>query len=420
MANGKGILFMRGAHILKVLRNFGCTISSLILFSPPYRLEVLKEIIPFYVIKYCSKSLHTLRVRGYSVPCQSILESVENPFTNLKKLIIQYLIYQPKLWKFDSAVFPNLQTLKLRLIKMESMDSPKIEFTAFPALKSFAFDGTRRQNIDTFTDIIDMIKLNTQLERFKIALLEEFDEQSFDALMQCLKCLPNLQRLNLIFSGPKSVFNVRDSYHFSNVVDFGLFNIPATFSIKIPFTFNKLKCFIITTANKTTTEHLNHAHIWDFLVNNKHLTSIFLHGEVNGSFIINYEHVFSNVDELYIHNCVDIPIDSVFSLLKKNRLRKFKIAGTRQPIKRNSFEISGILNSHGIEFKSKFYFLILGLNANLRYPDIIQSNVDLSLINYFIATDSTDGIEFYSKDKLECYIPLINEYYSRFFMLRNF
>lgn len=185
------------------------------------------------MIKYCSKSLHTLRIAGYLELTQSIFESVENPFTNLKNLIIRLCRYKPKLWNFDSTVFPNLQTLKLHLNKMDSMDSPKIEFNTFPALKSFSFNGTRSQNNDTITGIIDMIKLNKQLEKFEFALLEQFDEHSFDALMQCLKCLPNLQRLNLIFSGPKSVLNVLDAYHFNNVMDFGLFNIPYTFSIKI-------------------------------------------------------------------------------------------------------------------------------------------------------------------------------------------
>lgn len=407
-ANGKGILIYRGLHILKVLRNFGCEISSLILFHPPYYPVILKDknIIPFYVIKYCSKSLHALRIRGYLVQYQSIFESVENPFKNLKTLIIQLCHYESKLWNFDSAVFPNLQTLKLQLNKMDSMDSPKIQFEAFPALKSFSFNGTRGQNNDTIADIIDMIKLNTQLEKFEFALLEQFDERSFDALMRCLKCLPNLHRLNLIFSGPNSVFNVLDSYHFNTVTDFGLFNIPSTFPMRIPFTFNKLKRFIITTANKTFDEHLNHAHIWDFLVNNKHLTSIFLHGKVNGSFITNYEHVFSNVEELYIHKCEDIPIDSLLAFLK-NRLTKFKIIGTRKPIKRNSHDIYDILNSHEIEFKSKFHLFV-------------ESNTDSPLINYFIKCNQFDNIDFYSKDKLECYIPLINPYYSEYHAAVNF
>lgn len=408
-ANGKGILICHNLHILKVLRNFGSTISSLTLTLLAIYQANLKNIIQFYVIKYCSNSLHTLRLRYYFAVTPNIFESVENPFTNLKNLIIQFCRYEPKLWNFDGAVFPNLQTLKLNLNKMDSMDSPKIEFKTFHALKSFSFDGTRHQNIDTIAAIINMIKLNTQLEKFEIALLEQFDEQSFDALMQCLTRLPNLQRLNLIFSGPKSVFNVLDSYHFNNVMDFGLFNIPSTFSIKIPFTFNKLKRFIISTANKTFTEHLNHAHIWDFLVNNKKLTSICLHGKVNGSFITNYEHVFSNVEELYILKCEDIPIDSVLGFLK-NRLRKFRITGTRQPIKRNSSDISDILNSHGIEFKSKYDFLEL----------FIESNRDWPLINSFIQCNYVDDIDFYSKDKLKCYIPVINPYYSEYHMARKF
>lgn len=170
-----------------------------------------------------------------------------------------------------------------------------------------------------------------------------------------------------------------------------------------------MKRFIITSANITFTEHLNHAHIWDFLINNKHLTSIFLHGKVNGSFISHYEHVFSNVEELYMHKCEDIPIDSVLGLLK-NRLRKFKIIGTRQPIKRNSYDISDILNSHEIEFKLKYDFLEL----------FIKRNADFSLINYFIKCNHVDDIDFYSKDELECYILLINPYYSEYYMARNF
>lgn len=106
------------------------------------------------------------------------------------------------------------------------------------------------------------------------------------------------------------------SYHFDNVVDFGLFNIPSTFATKIPFTFNQLERFTIATANKTFSEHLRYAHIRDFMPNNKHLSSICLQGKVNGSFVSNYEHVFSNVDELYILKCEHIPKDTVLGFLK--------------------------------------------------------------------------------------------------------
>lgn len=398
-ANGKGVVIDNSLDSLKILRNFGHTISNLLIeFFPP---DIRMTKIPFYVIKHCSKSLQTLMIRNYVWHLQSIFKSIENPFTNLKKLLVQECRHESNLWKFDGVVFPNLQTLKFNLNRMESVDfiSPKMVYH-IKSLKSFSFDDTMAQYNDKriYTDIVDMIKLNTQLERFEIALLEQFDEQSFQSLMRHLECLPNLRRLNLIFSGPESVFNVLGSYHFHNVVDFGLFNLPSTFATKIPFTFNQLKRFTITNANKTFSEHLHHAHIWDFMVNNKHLTSIFLHGKVNGSFITNYEHVFSNVEELYIHKCQNIPIDTVLDFFK-NRLKKLKISGTRKTIKGNYYDICDILECNGIEF---------GLKR-------IEGKTRFSFLNCFIECDwyeYTEDVGLYSNDELKCYIPLINPYHA--------
>lgn len=357
------------------------------------------EKIPFYVIKYCSKSLHTLMIRWNTCHIQSIFKSIENPFTNLKKLYIRHCRQESVLWMFDGIVFPNLQTLKFNLNWMSSADfiSPKMVYH-IKTLKSFSFDDTMAQYNDKriYTDIVDMIKLNTQLEIFEIALLEQFDEQSFGALMRHLECLPNLRRLNLIFSGPESVFNALGSYHFDNVVDFGLFNIPSTFATRIPFTFNQLKRFTIITANKTLSEHLHHANIWDFMANNKHLTSIFLHGKVNGSFITNYAHVFSIVEELYIHECQDIPIDTVLGFLK-NRLEKLKISGTRKSSKGNYYDICDILECNEIEFA------ICGRK--------------LSFLNCFIKCSSlhyNEEVDFCSNDEPECYLPLVNPYHAKY------
>lgn len=401
-ANGKGVLADNYLASLKIVRNFGHIISNLIIEYCSSDTRAAK--ILFYVIKYCSKSLHTLMIRRYNSPLQSILKSNENPFTNLKKLYIRQCYHgESNLWKFDGVVFPNLQTLKFNLNNMRSVDfiSPKMVYH-IKSLKSFSFDDTYAQYNDKriYTDIVDMIKLNTHLEKFEIALLEQFDEQSFEALMRHLECLPNLRRLNLIFSGPESVFNVHGSYHFDNVVDFGLFNTPSTFITKIPFTFNQLKRFTITTANITFSEHLNHSHIWDFLANNKHLTSIFLHGKVNGSFITNYEHFFSNVEELYINGCQDIPIDIVLDFLK-NRLKKLKISGTRKSFKGNSYDICDILECNKIEFEAK----------------IVERKKHFSFLNCFIKCDWLTynvEVDLYSNDELKCYIPLINPYYAEY------
>lgn len=343
-------------------------------------------------------------LRSYIWPFQSIFESTENPFTNLENLYVLKCRHESNLWKFDDAVFPKLQTLKFNLNTMRSVDfiPPKMVYH-IKSLKSFSFDDTMAQYNDKriYADIVDMIKLNAQLETFEIALLEQFDEQSFETLMQHLECLPNLRRLNLIFSGPESVFNVLRSYHFENVVDFGLFNIPSTFATRIPFTFNQLERFTITTAEKTLSEHLNHAHIWDFMANNTHLTSIFLHGKVNGSFITNYEHVLCNVQELYIHYCQDIPMQTVLDILK-NRLKKLKIRGTMKfSFNGNYHDICDILerNEIGSNWKDgglKNYFSFL--NCVLQYD----------------RTSYEEGVDLYSNDELKCYIPPINSFYARY------
>lgn len=407
---------------LKILRNFGGTISNLVLENLflERNEKILEDIVPQYVIKYCSKSLRTLQIRSYYIH-HSMFNSVGNPFTNLKKLYIQrsrLYCYESNSWEFGGAIFPNLQTLKINLNRMGSGDAQKwndfqrlpeakMEFQTLPVLKSFAFDGTLGQHHYTrnYTDIIDMIKLNTQLEKFEIALIETFDENFFDDLMQSLKCLPNLRRINLIFAGPKSVFSELNTYHFDNVMDFGLFNIPSTFSIKIPFTFNRLKRFIIKTAEKGT-EHLNHANIWDFIGNNKHLTSIFLHGEVNGSIIKNNEHALSNVEELYIQQCNEVPIDTVLGFLK-NRLKQFKISGINSSRMRdNYFNFCDSLKFHEIDFKTNSYLRLLEC--------FIKNSTGFPLINCFIECNPYSEIEIYSKNKLNCYIPPINWYYTHY------
>lgn len=357
------------------------------------------EMIPCHVIEYCSKSLHTLFIRMYSRPFQCIIESTENPFTNLKKIDIRRCGHQSNLWTFDSAVFPNLQTLKFKLNKLaRGIDfiSPKMVYR-IKTLKSFSFDDTMAQYNDKriYMDIIDMIEMNTQLEVFEIALLEQFDEDSFGALMRHLACLPNLRRLNLICSGPESVFTVLRPYHFDTVTDFGLFNIPSTFATVIPFTFNQLKRFTISTANRSRTEHLNHPQIWDFIVNNKHLKSIFLHGRLNGSFITNYEHVFSQVEELYIHRCQDIPFDTVLGFIK-NRLKKWKISGTRES-KRNKDDIFDMIVSNGFSL------------TRCTSDRISCSNCFIECYNL------CNLVDWGSNDELKSYIPLINSYYAHYY-----
>lgn len=409
-ANGKGISTMRELCIFKILRNFGHLISNLNLYMILYR--KYKDKIECYVNKYCSKSVQTLRIYSCGSP-HNILKTDLNSFPNLKKLNIKYCHYEPNLWKFEHTAFPNLQTLKLNLNWMDSIDSPKIEFQTFPALKSFSFDGTMGHYYDmrNYTDVIEMIKLNTQLEKFEIALLEHCDQQSFELLMQhIVEYLPNLQCLNLIFSGPTSVFSVRDSYHFDKVTDFGLFNIPITFLTKIPFTFHKLKRFTITTAEKTFTEHLNYPQIWDFMANNKHLTSIFLHGKVNGSFITNYEYVFANVEELFIHKCQDIPINTVLGFLK-NRLKLFSISGMNGACDTGNYhDICKKLKVNEIEFKVKQKYL-----DDIVLELFIKVKSDFSLIHSFIECSFCfNYIKFYSNDVLKCYKPPMNAYYAEY------
>lgn len=416
--NGKGVVIWTSLRVLRTLRNFGCAISNLVLCLD-FRPDISKKV-DLYVVKYCSKSIQTLRIISAKTP-QNVFKSVENPFIYLKKLSIQGCQHESNLWRFEAAVFPNLQSLKLYMNWMVPMVSQRIEFQKFPLLKCFSFDGTMEHYNDmrNYTDIVEMIKLNSQLEKFEIVLIEHFDQQHFGVLMQCIiDYLPNLQCLNLIFSGPDSVFNVIDSYHFDNVTDFGLFNIPSTFSTKVPFTFPKLKRLTITTADKTFTEHLNHAHIWDFIANNKDLTSIFLHGNVNGTLITNYEHVFSNVEELYMSKCHDIPIDTVLKFMK-NRLKKHSISGTKKSMEKHLYQdFCEILKVNEIEFrevKPKHRFFNIGLELIIkRMSDFSFMGCYFECRGSFINGNESDVI-FYSNSELECYMPtIINPYYAHY------
>lgn len=396
---------------LKVLRNFGHVLTNLRLHANcTFSRDDLEEKIESYVIKYCSKSLQTLRIRCPRI--QTLFKSTETPFTNLKNLNIKFSVYKSQnLWRFETAAFPNLETLELVLNRM---DSTKLEIQAFPALKCFSFDGSvgNYNDIRRYADIVEMIKLNKQLEKLELALLENYDQ----SLVKCLsQYLPNLRCLNLIMSGTLLFSNASDSYHFNTVTDFGLFNIPATFS-NLPFTFDKLERFTISTSEKTYTEHLNHVHIWNFIAKNKNLISIFLHGKLNGTFITNYEHVFTNVEELYINSCEDLPIYTILDLLKKNsKLKKFSISGSIKLMNRTQWDCQNlceIFKMNEIEFK------VIAWN----HLELFITRPNNQLITCFLKCDcnicdtyTIQNIKLYNNDKLKCYNPPVQEYYSKYY-----
>lgn len=404
-------------NAFKILRNFGHIISSLSLND-----ESKQEKIESYVLKYCSKSLQTLRIRNARI--HSLFKPTENTFTNLKNLHIKFSYYEPNLWRFEVTTFPNLQTLKLVLNRM---GSTKIECQTFPALKCFSFDGSpgNYNEIRRYTDVIEIIKLNPQLEKIELALLEDYDQVLVESIN---RYLPELRCLNLILSGTYLFSNLPYSYHFENVIDFGLFNIPVEFS-KIPFTFNKLKRFAITASGKykhLNREHLNHTHIWDFMADNKDLTSIFLHGNLNGSLITNYERVFLNIEELYINACQNIPIDTVLGLMKKNnRLKKFSISGTRISTIKNCSDIYEIIRNNGIELK---IFPRKRPHYRLKFFELfVNKTTELSLRRcffecYYDICGPGDGtgcwteqhVKFYTDDEPKCYIPPVNLFYSEY------
>lgn len=290
---------------LKVLRNFGHTITNIRIYYNQLQPNAVEKI-EFYVAEYCSESLEKLFAQSRHVyekhqnKKQNLFEHIAKQFPKLKELIIYDCTIGPKLF---NRLFPNLEYLVINSPWYSSDFSVIKEH--FPNLKKLSF---HRGKIDEI-HIMDMMKLNPQLERLR---LDGAEEACTHTLLECIrKYLPLLEYFQidahrLYSKGPLlPATNRVEPFHFDNVIEFRFTTLSFSFPISSInlFTFSKLE-YISMGIDVNLNEADTYQPILKFLQRNTHLKSIAICGRTTGNLntLFDFEFILSNVEQLNIES----------------------------------------------------------------------------------------------------------------------
>lgn len=323
----------------KVLRNFGHTMTEIELKYGPiyylgdnryYKISIYDFIdkIEFYLAEYCSKSLKKLLIDECNIyyykkseQTKTSFENIEKSFQNVTfiKLIQCYL--GPRLL---SKVFPNLESLHLmhNMYKKFSVINEH-----WPKLKELRIRNTYcyatihagiKFHVQTVPfqgdEVIEMIKLNPQLEKLEMFILKAF---GVARLIHCIReYLPLLKCLHIIYH-PSTFPHDLQPLHFNSVEDFHLVQHYIETQRISDINFFKfssnLKRFSLSFHINFDENHTNsYDPILNFIQKNTDLTSIILYGIINGNLNILFESISPNIEQLEV-------------LRYHNKIRRFKL-----------------------------------------------------------------------------------------------
>lgn len=319
---------MNRSTTLKVLRNFGSTISKAsILLSrgfkePPESLDAAYLIcLEWYLTEYCLESLREIKLYYIEANRKMAFEATGVQFPNVEKVSTFYCHFADN-FSFN-ANFPNVQSLSLK----GDTCTFNVRDWHFPTVKHLYFDCYRYKSSPYgihMIDLIEMFKRQPQLEKLK---LSSVSEKFRPTLAKCFnEFLPKLLSLSLDFINIPKEF---EAVHFDHITDFRLCVQTQRQHQKPPFTFNRLESVEISLPFVLFTPSDSAALISEFISKNKHLKTINLRG-MRGNFLqlFEFEHILLNVEELSICAFQNVPSDVVERFLTQSRsLKVLRICG---------------------------------------------------------------------------------------------
>lgn len=325
---------MNRSAILKLLRNFGSTISNVRMsFSRPYP-ESLKSLdsayllcLEWYLTEYCLESLEVIGLCGLEPNRQLVFETTGVQFPNVKTVSTSHCYFADN-FSF-SANFPNVQSLLLR----NAVCTFNVRDWHFPTVKFLHFDCRRCDSGAKkfrMIDLIEMFKRQPQLE--KLELCFTFSDQFHPSLLiHFNEFLPKLQCLSLKFR--ERIPENFEPAHFEYITDFSLILPTLRLHQQIPFTFNKLESVKISTQSPFFKTIDSAALVSEFIFKNKHLKTINLEGiRGNISELFEFEHILLNVEQLRICAYQNIASNIIERFLMKSRsLKELRICGIDDP-----------------------------------------------------------------------------------------
>lgn len=272
--------------------------------------EIHLERIETYIAEYCSTSLKRFRAYQRSIgqrleETHPYLEHINKPFPNVEFLAVFGCICKPDFLK----LFPGLESLILHNNRYITT------FMAehLPKLKELKIFNYSVRELD-YHGILEMIKLNPQLEKFEILFRDE-NENTSSLIAYINEYRPDL-RYSFYFGyfyylfyfpnyfwGRVKPFRYAENLDFqfvsANTVDFGFKNIEL---IDInSFTFSKVQRVSLgSEINLDQTLFIQT--LVNFLHKNKNVTSVELFGSICGNLdrVFELEYILTYVEELRI------------------------------------------------------------------------------------------------------------------------
>lgn len=214
---------MNRSATLKLLRNFGSTISNVGMAFCRLNREPLESLdsaylicLEWYLTEYCVETLKEISLYRMEPNRQMVFETTGVQFPNVKK-VDTFHCYFADNFSFG-ANFPNVQSLSLRNARCTF----NVRDWHFPTVKYLRFDCCRRDSrtsIFSEIDLIEMFKRQPQLEKLELQLSSSV--QFHPSLAKCFnEFLPKLQCLSLEF-----IDRIPENFepaHFEHITDFSL------------------------------------------------------------------------------------------------------------------------------------------------------------------------------------------------------
>lgn len=270
-----------------------------------------------YMARYCSKTLKKLMLVKHP---KWLFKSIPVRFESLEylSLVVHYTDPAISLKEVPFYVsFPNISYLKIQTMVDGIQPDLKMRL---PLIKHLCLIVGKLD--DRSGEIVELLRLNPQLEEFKLDCFSMSPEYNINLLHRVRDLLPKLKTLSV-----KKWIHLYESlytdetFHFKNVVDFTL-SLNKNYG-RIPFTFDKLKRFQVEFSGAQL------KYISDFIFTNEQLKAISLEKvwDINWSECIS---ILSNttVEEISI-KCDDashISSEYILRFLREIRfLKKLKL-----------------------------------------------------------------------------------------------
>lgn len=205
----------------KFLRNFGHLITNLhldynLFFNLkkyPNQYEACK-FIEHYLAEYCFESLRKISLQGSSnTGSYIIFKDIERPFINVENVHMEECTFGKEL-PFNK-LFPNLKTLKLGSNIYRETSAIRVQFNS---LQNLWFHDKIYQCFEKFDeeDIVEMYKLNPQLEKSMLSLWFAY---SPNFIVRLQEYCPNLQLLPYCTYDYHCSFFSFNAFHFKHYFD---------------------------------------------------------------------------------------------------------------------------------------------------------------------------------------------------------